>query len=257
MRFSVLWISIGLAVSQLHAQEPVGSRPSSQPSQIRTSAAATRSVPPDLAVATFEFSARGRTLSEAARAAGTTRNAIRRALTKAGVPDDSILTPGFDYRRDENTSIEVKPNPEFRTYDTTYVFRDRLTARMRDLQRLSPALDAALAAGAQKLTSLQFSTSRGEQARQEALKEATQQTKRNAELMAVAAGGKLGRLLDLSTDGSPFAEDLYEAARASNMAFDVGANSASAAIKPANIETRVSVHGRWEFVPGGENPPGR
>jgi uncharacterized protein len=196
-------------------------------------------------------------LSDAARAAVATRKAIRRALVKAGVPEDSILIQGFSYPGDEATSMEVKPNPEFRRYDTTYVYRDKLVARIRDLQRLSPALDAALAAGAQKLTSLQFSTSRGEQARQEALKEATQQAKRNAELMAVAAGGKLGRLLDLSTDGSPFPEALYEAARAGNMAFDVGAGSAGTAIKPANIETRVAVHGRWEFLPGGENTPGR
>lgn len=254
MRRGIVLI-FAIAVTRLNAQQSSDVDHSSLPSQIRTSATATRSVPPDLAVATFEFSARGRTLGEAARAAGTTRNAIRRALTKAGVPDDSILTPGFDYRRDENSTIEVKPNPEFRTYDTTYVFRDRLVARMRDLHRLSPALDAALAAGAQKLTSLQFSTSRSEQARQEALKDATQQAKRNAELMAEAAGGKLGRLLDLSTDASPFQEAMYEG-RAANMTIEAG-GSAATAIKPANIETRVAVYGRWEFVPAAGNTPGR
>lgn len=254
MRFNVLWISIGLAVSRLHAQEPEGSAPSSPPSQIRTSATATRSVPPDLAVATFEFSARGRTLSEAARAAGTTRDAIRRALTKAGVPEDSILTPGFAYPREENTSVEVKPNPEFRTYDTTYVFRDRLVARMKDLRRLGPALDAALAAGAQKLSSLQFSTSRGEQARQEALKEASRQVRRNAELMAEAAGGKLGRLLDLSTDVGRY-QDIIHEAQAANLSV-MGGSPRGTTIKPTNIDTQMSVYGRWEFVPV-ETAPGR
>jgi uncharacterized protein len=244
-----------IAVTRLDAQQPVDSDPPSPPSQIRTSATATRSVPPDLAVATFEFSARGRTLGEAARAAGTTRDAIRRALTKAGVPGDSILTPGFDYPREENTTIEVKPNPEFRTYDTTYVFRDRLVARMKDLQRLGPALDAALAAGAQKLTSLQFSTSRSEQARQEALKEASRQVRRNAELMAEAAGGKLGRLLDLSTDAGRYQDVIYEA-QAANLAV-MGGSLRGTSIKPTNIDTQVSVYGRWEFVPVPETAPGR
>ena len=233
-------------------QSPSG--PSAPPSQIRTSATATRSAPPDLAIGTFEFSARGRTAGEAARAAGTTRNAIRQALTKAGVPDDSILTPGYDSRQGENITIDVKPNSEFRTYDTAYVFRDRLVARMRDLQRLGPALDAALAAGAQKITSLQFSTSRGEKVRQEALSEASRQVLRNAELMAEAAGGKLGRLLDLSTDAGRYQEALYEAQTAGMVVN--GLSAMGTTIKPTNIETQVSVYGRWEFVPVPKAAPG-
>jgi uncharacterized protein len=236
-----------IASARAEAQQPT-SGPASQPSQIRTSATATRSVAPDLAIGTFEFSARGRTAGEAARAAGNTRNAIRKALTKAGVPEDSILTPAFDSRRgEENITLDVKPNAEFRTYDTTYTYRDRLVARMRDLQRLGPALDAALAAGAQKITSLQFSTSRSDKVRQEALSEASRQVRRNAELMAEAAGGKLGRLLDLSTDTDRYPDALYEA-RAANLVVD-GSSQIGTTIKPTNIETQVSVYGRWEFVP--------
>lgn len=248
----VLFFAIAFTRSEAQ-QSPSG--PSSQPSQIRTSATATRSAPPDLAIGTFEFSARGRTAGEAARAAGSTRNAIRQALTKTGVPEDSILTPGFDSRRgEENITIDVKPNAEFRTYDTTYVFRDRLVARMRDLQRLGSAIDAALAAGAQKITSLQFSTTRSEKIRQEALSEASRQVRRSAELMAEAAGGKLGRLLDLSTDADRYRDALYEG-QAANMVVN-GLSAMGTTIKPTNIETQVSVYGRWEFVPVPKTAPG-
>jgi uncharacterized protein len=252
MRYGILLV-FALAFARLEAQQ--SDDPSSPPSQIRTSATATRSVPPDLAIGTFEFSARGRTAGEAARAAGTTRDAIRQALTKAGVPEDSILTPGFDSRRgDENITIDVKPNSEFRTYDTAYVFRDRLVARMRDLRRLGSAIDAALAAGAQKVTSLQFSTTRSEKVRQEALSEASRQVRRNAELMAEAAGGKLGRLLDLSTDADRYQEAIYEA-HVATMAVSGGSQTGTM-IKPTNIDTRVSVSGRWEFVPIPKSAPG-
>jgi uncharacterized protein len=249
-----IYLMFAIAFARVEAQE-ADSDVSPSPSQIRTSATATRSVRPDLAVATFEFSAQGRTVAEAARAAGTTRNAIRRALTKVGVPDDSILTPGFDSRREENITIDVKPNQEFRTYDTTYVFRDRLVARIRDLQWLGSAIDTALAAGAQKITSLQFSSSRSEPIRQEALREASRQVRHSAELMAEAAGGKLGRLLDLSTNAGPY-EDVIVEARAANLAIS-GGNSAGTTIKPTNIDTQVSVYGRWEFVPVPQAPPAR
>jgi uncharacterized protein len=253
MRRGILLI-FAFAVARLEAQQP-DTEESATPSQIRTSATATRAVPPDLAIATFEFSARGRTAAEAARAAQTSRRAIREALTKAGVPDDSILTPGFDSRRgEENFTMEVKPNSEFRTYDTTYVFRDRLVARMRNLQRLGSAIDAALAAGAEKISSLQFSTSRSAKARQDALSEASRQARRNAELMADAAGGKLGRLLDLSTDADRYPEALSEV-QAANLVVN-GASPVGATIKPTNIETQVSVYGRWEFVPVPKSAPG-
>ena len=252
MRSGIVLV-FAIAVTRSEAQQsPSG--PSSQPSQVRTSATATRSVPPDLAIGTFEFSVRGRTVAEAARAAGTTRNAIRQALTKAGVPDDSILTPGFDSRQGENITVDVKPNSEFRTYDTTYVFRDRLVARMWDLQRLGSAIDAALAAGAQRIPSLQFGTSRSEKVRQEALSEASRQVRRNAELMAQAAGGKLGRLLDLSTNADRYQDALYET-QAASMALS-GASVMGTTIKPTNIDIQVSVQGRWEFVPVPQAPPG-
>jgi uncharacterized protein YggE len=237
---------LALSFARVEAQE-ADADVSPAPSQIRTSATATRSTRPDLAIATFEFSSRGRTMGEASRAAGATRNAIRRALARVGVPDDSILTPDFDTRREENVTIEVKPVPEFRAYDTTYVFRDRLVARIRNLDRLGSAIDTAFAAGAQRITALQFSTSRGEQLRQEALQEASRRVRASAELMAQAAGGKLGRLLDLSTDGGRY-DDVVAQTRGMSLAVSSGIQ-AGATIKPIHIDTQVSVYGRWEFVP--------
>src|SRR2546423_8011983 len=62
--------------------------------EVRTTGTATRSLPPDLAIATFEVSGRGPTLSAAALAAGATSDAIRCAAVKAGVPDDSVMVRG-------------------------------------------------------------------------------------------------------------------------------------------------------------------
>jgi len=179
--------------------------------QVRTTATATRTVTPELAVMRFEFSARDSTPAAAARAAAAIEDAVRKAIAKAGVPEDSILGRGsLSYPGDQTIQIETKPNAEFRRYDTTYVFRDLMEVRVRDLKRVSRVMDAALLGGAQKLVFLQFSSARSQQLGQEALEEATRQARRNAELMAQAAGGKLGRPLELTTDRSESGNPFYD-----------------------------------------------
>jgi uncharacterized protein YggE len=256
MRFAkVLMVLAGLAVSPVLAQEPPVSNPYIPTAQIRTTATATRSVPPDLAVAHFELWGRGGHPERGSTAASVTGEAVRRALVKAGVPADSVFGRGqIAYPWDQSTQMEIKQNPEFRRYDTTYVFRDMVVARIRELSRVTAVLDAGLAAGAQKLSSLQFSSSRVQQAGQEALSEATRQARRNAELMAAAAGGKVGRPLELTTDKSSSGDAFYDL-RSSNI--NTGASSISYGLtaKPPNAELRVSVYGRWELLPAVDSIP--
>lgn len=255
MRFSILLCSTGLALSHLHAQQlSIVQDPGR--TQIRTTATATRSVAPDLAVAHLEFSAQGPSLSDAARAAAVISEAIRRAAVKSGVPADSVFGRGsVSYPWDQSNQMEIKPNPEFRRYDTTYVFRDIVVVRIRDLRRVALVLDAALAAGAQKLTSLQFSSSRARQAGHDALSEATRQARRNAEIMAEAAGGKLGRPLELTTEKGQSGDAFYDLRFTSLHNGGIGPTYGVAA-KPPDGELRVSVHARWELLPLTEPGPG-
>src|SRR4051812_18534890 len=248
MRFPILLISLCLAVSQLEAQQSPVTPVSPPLAQVRTTATATRSIPPELAVATFEFSGRGATLNDAAVAASVIGKAIRRALTKVGVPDDSILGRGsVTYAWDQASSMEIKQNSEFRRYDTTFVFHDQVVARIRELRKVGLALDAALAAGAQKLTSLQFSSSRVQQAAQDALSEATREARRNAELMAEGAGGKLGRALELTTEKAS-AENAFYDLRVTNISTGMSTMTRGVTAAPPAGELRASVYGRWELL---------
>jgi len=249
MRFSVIFMPLALATS-LSAQQ----RSYSDMNQIRTTATATRSLAPDLAVAHLEFTGRDSTFRAAARRASALGDSIRRAVVKAGVPDDSVLGRGsVALPWDQATQMEVKPNPEFKRYDTTYVFRDLMVVRIRDLRRVGAVLDAALGAGAQRLVSLQFSSSRVQQAGQDAAAEATQQARRNAELMAVAAGGKLGRPLELSTEKA-IADSFYDL-RSSSTSPGSSSSTFGPRSRPPDAEVRVSVYGRWELLAPGDSLP--
>lgn len=251
--YTHLWFA-GVTVSSVNAQQVSISRSHVATAEIRTTATATRAIPPDLAVAHFEFSAHDSTLSEAARGAAAIGEAIRRAVAKVGVPDDSILGRGsVSYPWDQTTQIEIKPNAEFKRYDSTYVFRDMVVVRVRDMKRAGRVLDAALAAGAQKLVSLQFSSSRVQQAGQDALSEATRQARRNAELMAEAGGGKVGRPLELTTEKN--ATDSFYDLRPTNSMTGTSTNNFGLKARPPDGELRVSVYGRWELLPPRDSVP--
>ena len=238
MRFGVL-LSVVAAVSA-QAQEP--SR--YPPNEIRTTATATRAIAPDLAVIRFEFSARDTTAGGASRAAAAVGESIRKAVAKTGIPEDSVLGRGsVSVQADQALQMDIKMNSEFRRYDTAYVYKDLVEVRVRDLKRVAKVIDAALAAGAQKIALLQFSSTRVQEVGQDALAEATRQAHRNAEIMAKESGGKLGRPLEVTTDrmdsGSPFYELRGQ-----------GQGTTGYMAPPPNGEVRVSVYGRWELLAG-------
>jgi uncharacterized protein YggE len=186
-----------------------------------------------------------------------TSDAIRRAAVKAGVPDDSVMVRGaVALPWDQATQMDIKPNAELRRYDTTVVFRDLVVVRIRDLRRVRAVLDGALAAGAQKLTSLQFSSSRIHQAGQEAIVDATRQARQNAELMAEAAGGKLGRPLEVTTDRGPAGNAYYDL-RPTYENTASRSTGQGLSVRPPNAELRVSVYGRWELLPASDSTPAR
>ena len=101
--------------------------------------------------------------------------------------------------------------------------------------------------------SLQFSSSRVQQAGQEALTEATRQARRNAELMAEAAGGRVGRPLELTTERAESADSFYDL-RPTNPTSMSGSIYGVRA-KPPDAELRISVYGPWELLAASDSVP--
>jgi uncharacterized protein YggE len=252
MRFLFLGTILVLHGSVVTAQEAGGPPPTTAISEIRTSASATRAVPANLALAVFEFTGRGATLQEASQFTARTGDAIRKALVAVGVPPDSLTSRGFiTYYWDERSSIEIKPTPltPYRP-DTIYVYRDIIVARLRDISRVGRAIDAAISAGAQKMSSLRFAATDVETANEEVLSEASQRARRKSELMAEAAGGRLGRLIAMSTDfPSEISRSDYAMREASASSYTQIMPTATTVVPP-QLEIRSTVYARWEFLAG-------
>jgi uncharacterized protein len=75
-------------------------------------------------------------------------------------------------------------------------------AELQRLDLLGPVMTAAASRGATLLGPIQFGVSASDSARRAALAGAMAQAKQEAEAMAQAAGGRLGRLLDVNSQAN-------------------------------------------------------
>lgn len=155
---------------------------------------------PDIASLTIGVTTQGETAVAALAANSAAMEAVMARLTAAGVE-----------ARDMQTS-NLSVNPNWTGYDSSmgssgptisgYVAANLLTVTIRDLAGLGPVLDAAVQDGANTLNGLSFGFADPGPLLDEARKEAVADARARAELLATAAGVKLGRILSIS-EGAP------------------------------------------------------
>jgi uncharacterized protein YggE len=232
-RTPYLLFALGVAApSPLAAQESPG--PTATAPEVRTSGGAAKTVQPNLVTVTIEFSVKRRTPGDAGRANAERAVAIRRALTALGIPRDSIVTAGY---RSELTFSDGYQR------DTGFVASNTLVARIRDLRLIGPAIDTALAEGATRVTNVHYSASDVDRPYLEALRDASLAARQRAEVMAKAMGGRLGRLIELTTEARRYSDDGLIDLR------EITVTAAAATpIQAPTLQLTATVYGRWEFV---------
>jgi len=182
--------------------------------------------------------------SRAAKAAdASSRNArilqnVLDTLARAGFPRESLKTVAFEV----GPTLDYEHGNKVTGYEATAAIR----LVIHDLTRIGQIIDVSLGAGATDLSDIDFESDSVEIGRRRALGEALGKARSDAEALATAAGGSLGRLLDASTrTGFGFVSGTTFAAVTVTRA----ARSAPA-ILPQDVIVQVSVQARWEFVPG-------
>jgi hypothetical protein len=217
-------------------------------SEIRTSGSAERSFAADLALLTIEFKGTGPSVREAMARSASAGNAVRAALITIGVPADSIQSRSYGgyYYWDDRMQVIPRQNPQdWRQWDTTYVVRDIAVVRLRNLRKIGAAIDTAMGSGASRVAGLTFQGDRTRDLYYDALEEATRVARRHAEIMALAAGGHLGRLISLATDAGPYSPSSFDI-----RGVTVGAvvDGSGTTVVPSTLSLTVTVYGRWEFA---------
>lgn len=224
----------------LSAQQPVAPALTTSPiPQIQTVGVGEAKVTPDRARIQIAVQSRATTAAVAAAANARKQRAVIDTLRAIGFPADRLTTTGYS----------VQPEME---YDKNggaprvvgYVVVNSVRADAPRFDLIAPAIDAALAKGANSVDQLELYSSRADEARRASLADAVSKARADADAIARAAGGSVGRLLELvsgeqSSPVQPFAVAAVRMAKES-----------STPIEPGEATIRSSVSARWEFLPG-------
>lgn len=218
--------------------------PSAREPEITASGRGEVRLPPTYAILTINVTTRAKAAVEAAAENARRVEAITRALRSAGLAEKDITTAGYRLEQTYEHPRNAEARPVGFSAHTT------IRAEVRPLENLGRVIDAAIAGGATGVSGIQFLASNTEEARRTAMAEAVRQAKADADVLARAAGGSLGRLIALNSGGvvQP-RRDMYDVQLQSLVA-SAGGMAAATNIVPGELNVTAMVLGRWEFIPG-------
>lgn len=238
--FHVLGVAIVLLLSGALAPTDAGAQGGGTvpPPQIVTSGTGEALAQPDRATILFAVETRSTTAAEAASENARRQTAVLQALRAKGLTAGQLATLGYSVQPDYKYE-----NSEQRLIG--YVARNTVRAEVMKLDQTGSLIDTALQAGANSVSGLRFFSSKYEDARRSALAASVVKARADAEVMAKAAGGSLGSLLELTYGGAPTPMP-YEA-RTDMMARGQAA-AAETPINPGEQTVTVTVFARWTFL---------
>lgn len=240
--FSVI-ASIAWSVAA-EAQQPVGpgGAPTPPPPQIIVSGSGEARVAPDRAIINVGVFSRATTAAAAANDNARKQRAIIDTLRALGFASEQISTMNY------NVNPEMRHIPQSgRTEVTGYTVSNTVRVDVRRLDQIGPAIDAALAKGANQIHGLDFYVFNADEPRRRALAQAIERARADADAMARAAGGSIGVLLEMSTGFTSIPIMRQEMAMATAMRAQADAPTP---IQPGEDILRAVVTTRWQFVPG-------
>jgi uncharacterized protein len=167
--------------------------------------------------------------------------AIISALQTLGLTQQQIITSGYAL---EQTYDYPKNGPPRLT---GFVARNSIRAEVRRLDDVGKVIDAAINTGATDISSIQFLAANTDDARRTALAAAMKQARMDADVIARAAGGTLGRLLSVNfTSAQPIL--IRGATLESAVATAGGVSAMPTPVNAGELNVSAVVFTRWQFV---------
>jgi uncharacterized protein YggE len=192
---------------------------------------------PDRATLFFMIEPQAMSVDEAASRLPVVEKAVLDTLRRLNLAPNAIqsFNSGIaPYRNNMNPSMS---GPSF-------AGRSMIRVEVSRLDQIPAITAAALAKGASFISSPAFAYSGADSLRRALLPQAFQMAQREAETLARAAGGRLGRLIDVSTTTSPnFFNEGNQQMFISTMGYDNGQRMTPSAT------VLVSVATRWVLIP--------
>jgi uncharacterized protein YggE len=210
------------------------------PTVISVGSRAEVKLPADHATLVIAVETRASTAAAAASDNARISNAVLAAVKGAGVEQSQVGSAGYMVRQNwryESSNRQPKLDG--------YIAENAIRIEITKLDRIGSYIDTALAAGATRANDVMFSATSTEQARRAALANAMATARGDAAVMAKAAGGSIGRLLDANTQSmEPNSYIQIRGLRAMNSAAADAAEPTT--ILPREIVVSVMVNTRWQ-----------
>ena len=123
---------------------------------------------------------------------------VKRAIFALKKKKKDVITDYFNVYNTTDYSADGQPKKEY------FVIEHMLRVTVRDLNQVGAVLDAAVNAGANQSSGIEFSSSKANEAYQKALARAVEDAAMKAQIMAAAAGKQLGDLLEMEARDSSY-----------------------------------------------------
>ncbi len=219
---------------------PAGAQAQEVPTSVITTMGSRQaSLPPSWAEVHLEVETRGSSASEASAENGLRQRRIMESMRRQGLSDTQV----------QLVSFMVRGNSDYETQKLLfYQASAAITIVVQPLDRLGLVIDSALAAGATEVSRIDFESDSAAVARERLLAEAVDAARRDALVLAKAAGGQLGLLLDVST--ARCTVDRFGNVNVSEITV-VGASSVRSSIAdltPGEVRVSVDVCTRWQLT---------
>jgi uncharacterized protein YggE len=176
--------------------------------QITVSGEATLGVAPDLARIRAGVISEGRTAREASDTNKKTMAAVMAAIISAGIAEKDIQTSRYSI---QPIYDQARPVPGvFKGFQAS----SNVTVKIRDLDKISDIIDRAVAVGANSMGGVEFLVAASSKMLDAARADAVADARRKAEILAQAAGVKLGAALTISDQSSGLQSPQFYSMRA-------------------------------------------
>lgn len=219
----------------LSAQQPVIPAPIPQ---IVATARGEVKVVPDRANIQISVQTRGETAAAAATENARKQKAVIDALRALGIDAKDIATSGY------NVYPEQRYEPNKEPVVVGYNVTNTLSVELKSINMVGPAIDAALAKGANMINSLQFFASNTDAARQEAIALAVRKARSDADAAARAAGGSITGVLEITVGAyyAPVPRPMELRVKGA-----IASQAADTPISAGDQTVAVDVTTRWQF----------
>lgn len=215
---------------------------SDQEPRIVVTATRTTRIAPDRALVYVTVEGTGETPADAAQRGAQKLQAVTAALQSFGGARDAIISVPYG----------VSPAPNINGFpgtssQTSFISRYVLRVQPSRIDQITPLAVAAIAAGASSATPPTFEASGADSVRRLRFGEALTLARRDAEALATSLGGRLGSVMEVSTNSSP--QGYMGSAGFGGYVSFVSSYDFRGPVQPPDVVVTATVTVRYRFIP--------